>query len=334
MLSSRSTTGLVFGLAAVGITLAAAGARVLRRRVRARPAPGVEVIETRSGLNLDQPALAIQPLDQLETQAPDGSPQTTSQLPLDFFALVVLMTIPFWVLGGRPLPVPMKLPFSALAIFNPLLAAAILTYRRSGSQGVRRLFRRSFDYKKIRPRIWYLPVLFYYPAIAVLSYAVLRWTGQPLPEPEIPWASLLVLFPLFFVAGIGEELGWMGYAIDPLQKRWGALLAAIGLGVFWGLFHLIPDLQNNQAADWILWQRLSGIAFRILMVWVYNNTAGSVLTAILFHVTNNLSWSLFPNNGSHYSPFLTLLFSLPMVVYAIVGWGAQTLAEKRSARKG
>jgi len=94
---------------------------------------------------------------------------------------------------------------------------------------------------------------------------------------------------MFLITGIGEELGWMGYAIDPMQNRWGALKASIILGLVWSLFHFIPDLQNRQTADWILWHRLRTVAFRILIVWVYNNTGKSVFSAILFHAVNNLS---------------------------------------------
>ena len=36
-------------------------------------------------------------------------------------------------------------------------------------------------------------------------------------------AVALALFGALFIAALGEELGWVGYAIDPLQQRWGAL---------------------------------------------------------------------------------------------------------------
>ena len=32
-----------------------------------------------------------------------------------------------------------------------------------------------------------------------------------------------------------------------------------------------------------------------------------VLAAILYHPASNLSWSLFPNDGSHYNPFVTVM---------------------------
>jgi membrane protease YdiL (CAAX protease family) len=41
------------------------------------------------------------------------------------------------------------------------------------------------------------------------------------------------------IAALGEELGWSGYAIDPMQARWGALKASILLGIFWAVYHYI-----------------------------------------------------------------------------------------------
>jgi hypothetical protein len=251
---------------------------------------------------------------------------------LEYFALVVVLTIPFWLFGGNALPIPVKLPVSALSLVIPLISALILTYRRDRLTGVRKLFKRVLDFPKIKNKIWYLPVLILYPLIAVLSYAGMRLAGRPLPDPQIPWLMVPVYLLVFFIAGIGEELGWMGYAYDPMQERWGALKASVFLGVFWATYHLIPDLQNQQPADWILWHRLGTIAFRVLIAWVYNNTGKSIFAVILFHAVNNLAWALFPTNGTHYDPFVNFLLTLPVVAFVIIGWESKTLARFRFAR--
>jgi membrane protease YdiL (CAAX protease family) len=160
----------------------------------------------------------------------------------------------------------------------------------------------------------------------------MRLAGLPLPNPHIPWLALPVFFVGFFIAGIGEELGWMGYAIDPMQNRLGALKASILLGLVWAIYHLIPDLQNQQAADWILWHRLATVANRILMVWFYNNTGKSVFAVILFHTMTNIGWALFPNYGSHYNPFITGMITLLATGIVVLGWDPKTLARPRFAR--
>jgi len=255
-------------------------------------------------------------------------------LPWKFFALLILITIPFWVFGGNRLPIPIKLPVSALAAFNPVIAALIMTYLQSGSNGVKELVRKIFDYKKIRNQIWYVPTLFLNPVIFLLAYVIMLWRGMPLPDPEIPILVAPLFFVVFFIFGIGEELGWMGYVIDPLQKRWGALNAGVLLGFAWAIYHLIPDLQNGQTADWILWHRIGTVVLRVLMVWIYNNTGKSVFAMILFHTMDNLSWALFPNYGSHYDPFVISTITCLVALIVVLGWGGKTLTRFRYTGAG
>jgi uncharacterized protein len=94
----------------------------------------------------------------------------------------------------------------------------------------------------------YLPILFLNPLIAILSYAFMRVVGLPLPDQvNVPLLDALIFFLVFFIAGIGEELGWMGYALDPMQNRWGALQASILLGLVRALIHLIPDMHKRSS---------------------------------------------------------------------------------------
>lgn len=175
------------------------------------------------------------------------------KLPLDFFLLVYALSVPFWLFGGDELPLPMKLPASALMWINPAIAAAILTYRKGDGEGVKRLLRKARDYRKITDRTWYLAVLGVVPAIYGVTYLLIRVLDLPLPESiDVPILMAPVLFLLFVIPAAGEELGWSGYAIGPVQDRWGALRASIILGIVWQVWHIIPDLQVGHSATWIL----------------------------------------------------------------------------------
>lgn len=266
----------------------------------------------------------------------DSAKKVASQgeIPWKFFVVLILITIPFWVLGGNRLPVPFKLPVSALAAFNPMIAALIVTYMERGSGSVKELASKIFDFKRIKNKIWYLPTLLLTPLISLFAYALMRWRDVPLPDPEIPIPMVLVFFAVFFIFGIGEELGWMGYVIDPLQKRWGALNASVIMGLIWAIYHLIPDLQNGQAADWIFWHRLGTVLLRILIVWIYNNTGKSVFSAILFHVSTNLGWAFFPNYASHYDPFFVGAITCLVTLIVVLAWEGKTLARYRFAHPG
>jgi membrane protease YdiL (CAAX protease family) len=111
-----------------------------------------------------------------------------------------------------------------------------------------------------------------------------------------------------------------------MQQRWGALTAALALGVIWQLWHIIPHMQQGHPAAWIWWQSVYSVALRVLMVWIYNNTGRSVLAAILVHATDTVSVGLFPNFGSHYDPFVTSLIAWPIAAIVIFVWGSRTLS--------
>ena len=104
------------------------------------------------------------------------------------------------------------------------------------------------------------------------------------------------------VAALGEELGWSGYAIDPLQARWGALPASVGLGLFGAAYHYPGLVEIHRSFEWIVGWSLGTVASRVIIVWLYNNSGKRVFAAALFHMTINLTWQLFPVNGSFYDP--------------------------------
>jgi membrane protease YdiL (CAAX protease family) len=249
-----------------------------------------------------------------------GARRSQDSALLQYFGLSFALAAPFWVFGHRRLPLPINLPATALGTFVPATAAAIVTYRRQGPDGVKRLLKRTFDYGKIENKAWYLPTLFLTPSIYAASYGVMRLARLPLPERvRIPVKEAPAYFVMYLVGDTGEELGWSGYATDHMQERWGALKAGLLLGAVWAAWHVIPFLQTGNPPRWVVWQTLSLIPQRVLTVWIYNNTGKSVFATTLFHGMTNMSWTMFPNYGSHYNPFVTnLITCVAAVVIALL----------------
>jgi membrane protease YdiL (CAAX protease family) len=236
-----------------------------------------------------------------------------------FFLLVFVLSIPLWLLGGTKLPLPVKLPVSALTAFVPMIAALILSFQRHGIQGIKELFQMAWDCKKIKDKIWYFPILLLAPLLYVLSFAIMQIVGRPLPDAiDIPWLWLPVFFGMYLVTGAGEELGWSAYVTPPLLNRWGAIPAGLLLGSLWALWHSIAFVQTGSPIDWVVWQSMKTVAMRVIMIWIYTRTGRSVFAAILYHTTDNVGWSLFPNFATHYDPAVTGLLNGVVVIIIIL----------------
>jgi len=245
--------------------------------------------------------------------------------PLRFFLLVIALSIPIWLIEPRGWPI-------TASVGTPLIAGLILVYREDGQAGTSRLLRRIFGQKRIKPKIWYVPTVFLLPAIFLLTYGVTRLMGLPLPdEPYVPVLLIPLLFVLFFVLAVGEEVGWTGYATDPMQERRSALTTGIIVGSVCAIWHFVPLVQMGRTPTWIAWWALGTVALRILTLWLYNNTGRSLFAAIVFHATSNVSFAAFPNYGSHWDP--AVAGAITAIAAAIVTflWGSKTLARYRYA---
>jgi uncharacterized protein len=260
--------------------------------------------------------------------------------PLKFFILVFAFSIPLWIIDTMIHVKTSLLNFSIidiLAAFIPITVANILIYQEEGRSGIKTLFKRIFDFERIRSKSWYLPIIFLPFFLYFLIYMVILISGLPLADNfQIPFKSIPFLFVSFFIGAVCEETGYMGYAIEPIQTRFGALYAGILIGIPWAVWHYPSIIQQGHDAAWIAWATLGTVAVRILIVWIFNNTQKSLFACILFHTMMNLGRPLFPKDKIH-NP----LVDYPEIHYSVIAvvaivvvflWGSKTLAKFRFKR--
>ena len=265
-------------------------------------------------------------------RAPDDPPRSgvPSSTGRYFFPLVLALSVPFWLLGAafenRSTGLPVNIPISAQMACCPLLAALILLHRDGRLPAVRAAVKDAIDPRTV-PLRWHLTTFGLMPLVMVLSYGLLWLLGER-PPGRIAWLAIPVLFVVFLAAALGEELGWMGYAYEPLARGRTALGASLLLGCFWAAWHVVPLLQAEHPPTWIAWQCVGTVARRVLIVWLYLNAGHRTVAAVLLHTMDNVSVFAFPVYGSHYDPTVTGLVVVAGAALVVALWG-RTLARFR-----
>ena len=228
--------------------------------------------------------------------------QVMQRHPLFFFYLMAYaFAWPAWLVPvlaqkGRPLwPIHMTLITMIIAdlapFVGPTFSAFIMTGITEGKSGIGRLRRRYVLGRVGFP--WYLFVLIGFPALILLSLLVLPGAIAAFRAPAPGFViGYLVSYGLIFILGgpLGEEPGWRGFALPRWQQRSGPLVGTLILGVLLGLWRLplflIPGYDGagtgfvGISIPFI--EFVIGItAMAVIVTWVYNNTRGSLLLAML-----------------------------------------------------
>jgi membrane protease YdiL (CAAX protease family) len=240
-------------------------------------------------------------------------------------------------LGGIPATseqVEKLLPFVMLALFaGPSVASILLTSIVYGKAGWRQLLSRLLRWRVgIR---WYAVALLTAPILYLavpLTLSLLSPDFLPSIFTTDDKASLLLFGIAWGLIGGGflEELGWTGFAVPELRQRYSLLATALIVGVLWGAWHLLVVfwLGGNTlgGVPLALFLPVRGVdllvgslvAYRVLMVWVYDHTDGSLLIAMLMHAALSASMLILQPAAISGTRFLTYCLVLSAVIWVAV----------------
>ena len=183
--------------------------------------------------------------------------------------------------------------------YAPTAWGVYFTYRRSGGAGLRHLFARLLRVRV--PIAWLLAAIFLAPLCFTLSAALDRlFTGQ---WPGFSISYLTPQFVLWILAlggPLNEEFGWRGFALPRLLQRRSPLAASVVLGLLWAFWHapLFFILGSTQSGISLANFVVGVVCVSIFMTAAHLSTRGSLLIAVLFHTSANVSlgmWHLAPS---------------------------------------
>ena len=219
-----------------------------------------------------------------------------------FVAMLVLWSLPFWLLlGSVPLGgLGLLLPASALMFVCPAIVATALAAIEGRRTGVTTLWRRSVDLTASRHAGWSTVAVVLLPALVLL--ATLLDHGLPLPPSPVAPAAVPVLAVVYLAAALAEKVGWTTYLTDRLLPRLGTTGSGLVLGAIWAAWHLVPYLQVGRDAGWITWQCLATLAARVLIVEGYARSGSCVPIAVAMHAALNVAIAALPGAGPDLDP--------------------------------
>jgi hypothetical protein len=217
-----------------------------------------------------------------------------------FFLLTFALSwgVPVAFLLAAPLlPVAVSVsgysPLAFLAVWSPAIAAFAVVGLTDGWAGVRAYARRVTRLRGSWK--WYAAVLVGVPLAYLLSAVVASATGGPPLRLGPDWLPAFVTVSLLRATqGPVEEVGWRGFALPLLQRRYSGLVSAVVLGLVWALWHA-PALVVTTAEFARVGPLFPGlvrlfvvlVATSVVLTVVFNGSNGSVPIAVLFHWLTN-----------------------------------------------
>jgi uncharacterized protein len=219
---------------------------------------------------------------------------------LPFFLLVFAIAWSFFIIGSLLSTTSASSPLSSLLIFvgviSPSLVAIFLTARKEGSEGVKSLIGKiTFNHVNAK---WYLFALTFMVTVKGLAAVIffLRYNYWP-HFGTTPWYLMLGAIAVSMWVQAGEEIGWRGYALPLLSKKFGLASSSIILGIIWAAWH-IPFFYMqasdtfNQSFPLYLFQVT---ALSVAMTWLFWKVNGNLLPLMVLHAAINNTKGIVPS---------------------------------------
>lgn len=173
--------------------------------------------------------------------------------------------------------------------FGPSLAGLLTAWIVMGKVGLKDLLSRTFSLRGI-PLWMYAYILIVPSAIFYISLLMMGY-GEQLQTLTI--GTILGTFAIqflihsFIAGGLSEEIGWRGFMLPHLSKKFSPLMASILIAIPWILWHWPVFLLGDGGLSDLGPFMVLGLSLSIVLTWVYFRTGGNILVAVLLHGSFN-----------------------------------------------
>lgn len=181
--------------------------------------------------------------------------------------------------------------------YGPSFSALLMSAITGGWVSVKTLVKKLFNWRV--GFNWYAIIFLIWPIIFALGASLYVKLGGSLGSTNyglLPWIPAVYVVSIF-LGPLAEELGWRGFALPILYEKYGFVGSSIILGIIWAMWHAPLfwaatgtavsgfDVNATNVSLFVLWT----VGASVIYTWVYKNTCGSVLIAVLLHLSTNAS---------------------------------------------
>ena len=175
--------------------------------------------------------------------------------------------------------------------FGPTLAAFLTVALTEGGSGVKDLIRRCLHWR-FPPRL-YLSATFV-PVVVLIAVLLAQGHGAEVGAVSLPRAlkvfGLQLLLVAFLGGGLSEEVGWRGFMLPQLCKRYNPLVASLVVAIAWFAWHIPAYVfLGKGTTDPLLPFAVIVFPFSVVLTWTYLRS-GSLVPPILLHGAINASF--------------------------------------------
>jgi membrane protease YdiL (CAAX protease family) len=186
---------------------------------------------------------------------------------------------------------------TVIGAFGPAVGAFISLYTIEGKGSIKK-YLKSFLSLNFGLKTW-LAIFLILGIASFISWIVPEFFGEERLHPFS--TNLLLFFPallfMTFFGGGQEELGWRGYIMPYLEKRFGLLAGSIILGIVWAVWHIpmwfVPE--SGQINVPFLGFLIMTIGYSFIYSWIIEASGKRLLSGLIVHGTGNVFSSVFPN---------------------------------------
>ena len=187
-------------------------------------------------------------------------------------------------------------PLLIVGAFGPAIGA-LISLRSIKGKGAIKEFLKRFLSLNFGWKVW-ISIFLILGIPTIIAWIIPELFGENRLPTYLPNGFIFPLYLLLmvFFGGGQEEIGWRGYILPFLEKRFGLIIGSLILGIIWAVWHLpLWFISGSTQAymNFFLFMVLS-IGYSFIFSWITKTSGNRLLSGLFAHGTANAFIPLFP----------------------------------------